>query len=678
MVATVGSIRALFEADMRGYTASLQKGERATGRFAGRVGAHVKTTQASILGLNTTASQLAGTLMRTLGPALGGLGLLSISRNIRTVVSDLSQLGKVAAKVGVDAEQLQRLQFGFELSGVAANTTNMALQRFSRRVAEAANGSGELLPILEANNVALRDADGRMRSQIDVLRDYANLIRGASSSQERLLLAFKAFDSEGAAFVVGLQNGASGLDTLMSKADEAGGVIENELVKKAEELDDEFAIVWRNFELNAKRAIINTVTALRPLDKAARDLLANLPVARLSELVRGDSTAVAATAAELGNLRRELEILEERRELNIELEMPTDEVEGRIAAVKDQIVQLQRQLASLNDEAARSYTVGTPGDPNALARAASLAAGRAVSTPKPTIIPQKDDGSGKGSRDAAARAALREAEAVATLIDNLAHELSLVGASDVEKAKANAVRQAGSAATADQVRQIQSLVQAIHSENAALEANEEAQRNRTQALENLFGMGEDALLGIVDVSMEAEEALKRLVIQLALAAAQAALLGSGPLAGIFGGGFGLGGGVSSAAAIAGGAVGLFHEGGDVDSPKAFRTLPRFHTGRSGVGHDELMAVLEKSESVLTADQTGNVVDTMGAMASRIQDGGRDGGDIRVWVDDDGNLRAVMERVADRRAGSALREYDKGSVHRTASNIEEGRRRRIID
>lgn len=47
-------------------------------------------------------------------------------------------------------------------------------------------------------------------------------------------------------------------------------------------------------------------------------------------------------------------------------------------------------------------------------------------------------------------------------------------------------------------------------------------------------MGGDALTAMVDGSMKAEDALKRLVVQLAAAAAQAALLGSGPLAGLFG------------------------------------------------------------------------------------------------------------------------------------------------
>ena len=71
---------------------------------------------------------------------------------------------------------------------------------------------------------------------------------------------------------------------------------------------------------------------------------------------------------------------------------------------------------------------------------------------------------------------------------------------------------------------------------AAATAAEQAQEARKQAIEGLFQMGGDALAAMVAGSMKAEEALKRLIVQLAAAAAQAALLGSGPLAGLFGGG----------------------------------------------------------------------------------------------------------------------------------------------
>ena len=85
------------------------------------------------------------------------------------------------------------------------------------------------------------------------------------------------------------------------------------------------------------------------------------------------------------------------------------------------------------------------------------------------------------------------------------------------------------------------------------------------------------------------------------------------LAGGFGGGGGLFGGIGSILSA------VFHEGGDADSPKRHRSVPasafigapRFH---SGVGHDELAAVIKKNEAVLTENQMAATIGTINGLS----------------------------------------------------------------
>ena len=89
-------------------------------------------------------AELLRTGIRTLGGALigaatvGGLGAL-IDRSI----SAADAIGKTADKIGVGVEALQELRFAAKASGVEQQTLDMALQRFTRRAAEAAQGTGE-------------------------------------------------------------------------------------------------------------------------------------------------------------------------------------------------------------------------------------------------------------------------------------------------------------------------------------------------------------------------------------------------------------------------------------------------------------------------------------------------------------------------------------------------------
>src|SRR5690606_3912801 len=75
--------------------------------------------------------------------------------------------------------------------------------------------------------------------------------------------------------------------------------------------------------------------------------------------------------------------------------------------------------------------------------------------------PDGKSGGGKGGRSKAASEAEREAAAVRDLIADLEHERSLIGMTDVEREKANALRQAGAAATDEQRAKIGSLIEAI-------------------------------------------------------------------------------------------------------------------------------------------------------------------------------------------------------------------------
>lgn len=349
------------------------------------------------------AASAARTLLAAFAGGLAIGGLATLPGAIRGIVAEASQIGKVADKIGLTTDELQKLRFGFELAGVAANQTDTAMQRFSRRVAQAANGSGELYEILRQNGVALREQDGSMRSQSAILRDYANLIQNAGSEQERLLLAFKAFDTEGAALVNGLKNGSAGLDELMGKAAAAGGVLEEELIRKAEEIDDEFAILWRNFEINSKSAILSSVAALSDLGDAINAV--------------GMSIRDAMPAW-----------MQERNAKSILRESLSGSLSGQRA---------------INDGMFYRGDIGLP-----------QSSPTEITVTKPTVIPNQE-------RDKAAKAAGRQADSVMRVIEALKLEQRQIGLTATEQRVLNEISRAGAGATDAQKDQIRALVTEI-------------------------------------------------------------------------------------------------------------------------------------------------------------------------------------------------------------------------
>lgn len=129
----------------------------------------------------------------------------------------------------------------------------------------------------------------------------------------------------------------------------------------------------------------------------------------------------------------------------------------------------------------------------------------------------------------------KEKKAIDDVIASLKFEQEQLSRTAVEQRTYNELKQAGVDLNTKAGQQIATLVAQIEAERLTNDANSKAIEAQTAAFTNLFQTGTDALTSIVDGSVKAEDALKKLIVQLALAALQAKLLGTGPLAGLFGG-----------------------------------------------------------------------------------------------------------------------------------------------
>lgn len=118
-------------------------------------------------------------------------------------------LGKFSDKLGEAPERIQGLQRAFELTGVSVETGNMALQRMTRRVAEAGQGTGEAVNALRELNL---DAQNLAKlSPADQFEAISDAMKGVSNQGDRVRLAMKLFDSEGVSLVNTMALGSDGI-----------------------------------------------------------------------------------------------------------------------------------------------------------------------------------------------------------------------------------------------------------------------------------------------------------------------------------------------------------------------------------------------------------------------------------------------------------------------------------
>ena len=256
-------------------TAAMMRTKDATARAAIETAAYGVGVKAATADAAAMTGQIG-----TLGKAMAGLLTIGAAqqafRSVMATVKDVADIGDLAANIGMTTDQLQELQYAFAAAGISAQESASGLQRFAERLADAHNGEGEFFDILMANNVALREQDGTLRSSHDILQDFANVLMKARSAEEALNMSVTVFGkTAGRAFLEALRNGKSGLEAMAEAARTSGGVISEEQIKAADEIDNRYNALsesvskyWQTIVVNGVQAAVDAVSGIDAVLKA--------------------------------------------------------------------------------------------------------------------------------------------------------------------------------------------------------------------------------------------------------------------------------------------------------------------------------------------------------------------------------------------------------------------------
>lgn len=233
-----------------------------------------------------------------------GFGLL-VKKNLEAIDS----LSKTAQKIGTTTEALSALRYAAEISGVQTSTLDMAMQRFTRRLAEAAKGTGEAKGALKELNI---NASSLMKLPLDeqmlILSDRFSKV---TNSADKVRLAMKLFDSEGVALVNTLGLGAEEMKALMQEAETLGLVMSSDAAEGVEDANDALTNLKSLFIGLARQMTAGLAPAIHAISEMLKkDMLKQIELAGGSiedfgrqiavDFIEGAKKAVRAGAA-IGN-----------------------------------------------------------------------------------------------------------------------------------------------------------------------------------------------------------------------------------------------------------------------------------------------------------------------------------------------------------------------------------------
>lgn len=154
--------------------------------------------------------------------AVAGFGA-AIFAMAKTTANAYDKVQKFSDRIGIATEALSGFHYAAELSGISTQTMDMALQRMTRRVAEAAAGTGEAVTALKYLGIEAQ-VIAAMKPE-DQFLEIADALSNLSSQSDAVRTAFKLFDSEGVSLLQTMDGGKAGIKAMTDEAEKFGLIV---------------------------------------------------------------------------------------------------------------------------------------------------------------------------------------------------------------------------------------------------------------------------------------------------------------------------------------------------------------------------------------------------------------------------------------------------------------------
>ena len=222
----------------------------------------VQKANKSIQSFEQKTEQVGIALKKLAGAAAVGV----FTGMVKESVDAADRIGKLSQRLGASTESLSQLKHVADLSGVSFNTLTMGLQRMTRRVSEAAAGTGEAKGALQELGISAEKLNAiEPAQQFEVLADA---LMQVENDADRVRLAMKLFDSEGVSLIQTMQGGAAGIQAMREEADRLGLTITDVAAKQAADFNDAITKSQSFVKGLAQEIGINAITAFNSMSDA--------------------------------------------------------------------------------------------------------------------------------------------------------------------------------------------------------------------------------------------------------------------------------------------------------------------------------------------------------------------------------------------------------------------------
>lgn len=354
MAINAEQLNVILSARDREFTRAMDRAQRRVDQFSRQSNRRLNSSTAAFTALSGAA--------RAFLPALSA-GL--VVQQVRRVVSELDEIGKKADAIGLTTDALQELRVVAEEAGVSQEALDNSMMQFSRRLGEARQGLGQARYALDDLNLSAIELASMPLDQ--ALQTVAEAMLSVEDATSRTAMAQQLFGRSGVPMLNLLREGAAGMEAMRQNARDLGIVIDEDLIRSAEEAENQLGLMSRVIDANLSTALIN----LAPLLVGATTGIANITTAARSFI---DSFNAMQAEADVSHLQSEIETIEgllddldDDDDARVRLLPLGGEAEAvaRLAALRLQLSNLQNE-AGAAAPSMQTVEIGSPADLSSL------------------------------------------------------------------------------------------------------------------------------------------------------------------------------------------------------------------------------------------------------------------------------------------------------------------------
>lgn len=230
-------------------------------------GKNLASTLASGAKTVVAAGAAIGAAATAAGTAIYGIA--------KSAAGTTDEIDKMSQKIGISREEYQELAFVCSQSGTDVNKLQGGMKTLTNSIDSAVNGGKTAKAMFDKLGISVKNADGSVRSQEEVLNDAVRALQGMEDGVEKAALATDLFGKEGTELMPLLNSEAGSFDEMRQQAHDLGLVLSDEAVDAGVHLTDTIDQCERSF----KSIVTQIGVAVMPLVQSAAEwVLENMPL----------------------------------------------------------------------------------------------------------------------------------------------------------------------------------------------------------------------------------------------------------------------------------------------------------------------------------------------------------------------------------------------------------------